>query len=914
MTVEADEDQIFSAGGIVAPGAATETVWSSTLTVGRLSVGEYGYFPVEGGDIGELPERTFVREGTNYSVENIQYRTALHFTLNDELLDRDLPNLILQVGERYFPLSGAIYFSAASNHGYEFGSDPLGWSANDEVALALLSFTHPEEPTDLRATAAGQRAVDLAWTAPEVTGSGGIAGYRIERWDDGDGSWTDLVADTEAAGTTYRDETLIPGETRDYRVSAINGKSLTGPSSVTASATSEHGVRSIEVTSTTVIGDTYLAGETIEVTATLSANAELVGASMPLSLGGGTVSAACVETAGKCLASPTVVFRHVVQVDEVDADGIAWAADAIAGTATATADASAVSLSHAASGPLGGHKVDGRALTVSVADAADVTEGAPATFEVTLLRPSGQEVEVTWSTSDGTAAAGEDYTAVAAGTLSIEAGQSSGMLMVTTLDDALNEFPETLEVRLDSASGGAAVDGAANSATVTLLDNDPIPVVTVADVSVAEGGDAVLAATLSAPSGREVVVSWVTVDATATAGVDFTAVVDGTLTFAPGETRHELTIPTLDDAIREDAESFLVRLQRQAFEDETAPAAVNATVTIEADDDRILLGGGYSAPAAATETVWSATLTVGAGASGAAGYIGADSTGVLSPTGFDSNEVDYVVAELVNQVDPNASSRLWITLNPALPVDDVTNFILRVGERYFPLRYAVGQYSFNDISLGWVAEEEVEVELLAFTHPEAPTGLRARAAGSRVDLSWAAPVVIGNKGIAGYRIERSDGGGSWTDLVANTATDETTYRDWTIGPDETRRYRVRAINGLGNTGPPSVPTSASSEHGVRSIEVTSTPAYGDIYLTGEAIEVTVTLSRDAELFGASFALSVGNARAVAACVETSGNCTAAPSAVFRYVVDEAALDEDGESLGPPMRSWAGHSVRETRPD
>ena len=88
-------------------------------------------------------------------------------------------------------------------------------------------------------------------------------------------------------------------------------------------------MRSIEVTSTPAYGDTYLAGEAIEVTATLSADAQLVGSSMPLLLGDAPVTAACVETAGDCLASPAVVFRYLVQVDELDADGIAWAADSM---------------------------------------------------------------------------------------------------------------------------------------------------------------------------------------------------------------------------------------------------------------------------------------------------------------------------------------------------------------------------------------------------------------------------------------------------------------------------------------------------------------------------------------------------------------------------------------------------------
>ena len=90
MTVEADEDRMLSAGGILPPGAATETVWSSTLTVGRLSEGVYGYFPAGGGDIGVLPGRTIEREGTSYAVANIQYQTELQFLLDKMLLVSDL--------------------------------------------------------------------------------------------------------------------------------------------------------------------------------------------------------------------------------------------------------------------------------------------------------------------------------------------------------------------------------------------------------------------------------------------------------------------------------------------------------------------------------------------------------------------------------------------------------------------------------------------------------------------------------------------------------------------------------------------------------------------------------------------------------------------------------------------------------
>ena len=107
---------------------------------------------------------------------------------------------------------------------------------------------------------------------------------------------------------------------------------------------------------------------------TLSGAAELIGASLGLALGDAVVDAACVTGAdGRCRASPAVVFRHVVQVEEMDTDGIGWAADAIGGSAVADAlDAGGVpvgvDLSHEAGGPFANHKVNGERSPPTAAD------------------------------------------------------------------------------------------------------------------------------------------------------------------------------------------------------------------------------------------------------------------------------------------------------------------------------------------------------------------------------------------------------------------------------------------------------------------------------------------------------------------------------------------------------------------
>ena len=80
--------------------------------------------------------------------------------------------------------------------------------------------------------------------------------------------------------------------------------------------------------------------------------------------------------------------------------------------------------------------------------------------------------------------------------------------------------------------------------------------------------------------------------------------------------------------------------------------------------------------------------------------------------------------------------------------------------------------------------------------PGAPTGLSATASGNtQINLSWTAPASTGGAAITGYRIEvSSNGGSSWTNLVANTSNTTTTYAHTGLTAGATRHYRVSAIN------------------------------------------------------------------------------------------------------------------------
>ncbi|MYE12995.1 MAG: hypothetical protein F4X99_15350, partial [Gammaproteobacteria bacterium] len=110
-------------------------------------------------------------------------------------------------------------------------------------------------------------------------------------------------------------------------------------------------------------------------------------------------------------------------------------------------------------------------VTLSVADAeAHEGEDEAIGFVVSLGRAASQTVTVDYATADGTAVAGEDYTATR-GTLSFAEGELEKTVSVPILDDVLDEGSETFVLRLRNAQGAAIADG---EATGTITNADPL--------------------------------------------------------------------------------------------------------------------------------------------------------------------------------------------------------------------------------------------------------------------------------------------------------------------------------------------------------------------------------------------------------------------------------------------------------
>ena len=108
---------------------------------------------------------------------------------------------------------------------------------------------------------------------------------------------------------------------------------------------------------------------------------------------------------------------------------------------------------------------------LTVADArAQEGEDAAVEFAVRLSRAASGAVTVDYLTRDGTARAGEDYTATR-GTLAFAQGETEKTVAVPLLDDALDEGEETFTLRLSNARGAWVGDG---EATGTIVNSDPL--------------------------------------------------------------------------------------------------------------------------------------------------------------------------------------------------------------------------------------------------------------------------------------------------------------------------------------------------------------------------------------------------------------------------------------------------------
>ena len=233
---------------------------------------------------------------------------------------------------------------------------------------------------------------------------------------------------------------------------------------------------------------------------------------------------------------------------------------------------------------------DTATVTVNNVDPAPVIQFDPATYSVnenggtvtitaTRTNDAVDPVTVDYATSDGTAIAGTNYQSTS-GTLTFNKGELSKTFDVSVTDDGLYGPNTQFTATLSNPTGGATI-GTADTATVTVNNVDPAPVIQFdpATYNVDENaGSVTITATRTNDAVDPVTVDYTTNDGTAKDGTNYVAT-SGTLTFNQGELSKTFDVSVTDDGLYGPDTQFTATLSNPTG-DATIGTADTATVTV----------------------------------------------------------------------------------------------------------------------------------------------------------------------------------------------------------------------------------------------------------------------------------------------------------------------------------------------
>ncbi|MDO8973127.1 Calx-beta domain-containing protein [Reyranella sp.] len=232
---------------------------------------------------------------------------------------------------------------------------------------------------------------------------------------------------------------------------------------------------------------------------------------------------------------------------------------------------------------------DDASLSIA-ATSADKAEGqsgtTPFTFTVTRSGQTTTTHNVNWAVSSADASAADfEGSVLPSGTLTFAAGETSKVITVNVVGEALLEADEGFTVTLSNPSAGATIGTAAANATIRNDDASLSIAATVADTAEGQSGTTpfTFTVTRSGDLASTSTADW-SVSGAAVNGADFAGGIlpAGTVSFAAGETSKLITVNVAGDTLAEGNERFTVSLLNPGAG--TAIARSSAIATIRNDD------------------------------------------------------------------------------------------------------------------------------------------------------------------------------------------------------------------------------------------------------------------------------------------------------------------------------------------
>ena len=458
---------------------------------------------------------------------------------------------------------------------------------------------------------------------------------------------------------------------------------------------------------------------------------------------------------------------------------------------------------------------------------------------VELDRTSLDMITVDYQTQDSTAVAGVDYTATM-GTLTFAPGVTSQAITIPILDNDTFEAgaPGSFRVMLGNPAG-ATLDPSSAVATVSIRDDEGVPMASIADVTAGEGGTMRLTLTLDHPSSLDTAYGATAGDigGTATRGVDYEDdfLTGGSVSFTvpAGDLSATLAITITDDMVAEDDETITIRwtLDQSSNRGEATPVSLDFTGAITDDD-------------AAGVTVSETALTV----------TEEDTTGDSYTVVLDSRPTADVMVTVAapagTDVTPTPTPLIFTSLDWDTP-RTVTVTAVSDADTANDTVTLTHSATSSDGDYSSIAIPGVTVTVLDNDTAQV-TGVMVTEGNGQLVVEWTA---VSNA--TGYRVQWKSGGEDYnTGDRQATVTPGSTTSHTIVGLANGAEYTVRVIatRSGANDGPPSAevmgtpeePTAPGVTVSGSPLTVTEEDTTGDSYTvvldTEPTADVTVTVA------------------------------------------------------------------------
>ena len=330
------------------------------------------------------------------------------------------------------------------------------------------------------------------------------------------------------------------------------------------------------------------------------------------------------------------------------------------------------------------------------------------------------------------------------------------------IDDEITEQSEFfgVEIDTDALPDHVTVAIRGGSGQVTIVDNDQTTISGAPPEPAEEGEDVVVTLRLDKLVSSDFVVALLLLPGTAARG-DFGSV--NSVNFNEGDTEATVRIPTVEDGLVEEDETFTLRLL-----DNGLPSGVNLpdpptiTLTIRDDDHAPVV----ETPSFLTTRDYTTAITTLSATDGDGDDLTWEITGGDDQGLFDLTEDGALSFTTLQSFDSPGDS----------DGDGTYHVHVRVTDGFNPV------------------DHRLTIELEAAPPPRS---LSARVADDGVVLTWLPPLEADADSVEGYEILRrrpNRGEREFTVLVSDTTNAETTYTDTTATETGVRyTYRVKAI-------------------------------------------------------------------------------------------------------------------------